>query len=622
MIVRLEIWNNRIAASVPYQWSGLAKTVPGWRAEWDKSVEPNRFMFWSYPLNIATCRALREAFGLRIEIMPKLWAWANEQNKSEAELEQLRGGAHIDMPYVRTEAHLLWKAMQERPFQITGANFIAKGRRVCLGDEPRLGKTYQTLAALVEHGAERVLISCPKVATNTVWARKISELLGEVAFVAQGDRATREAVMKEFDTTAGPRFLVINNEMLRVKRKYRCPDGKENHVRPGKKNGCQEDHKHKTVYYPEYEQLFSQPWDAIVIDESHNVLAASKHQISDNIPQIRLGAVRLPLAADGMKIASSGTPWRHRLDLAWGTLNWLDPDQFGSYWKFAEQYFGVQVDFWGGHNVGKSPLNQEAFTNALRPYYLARTKAEVAPHLKPVEYAGTPPRGNPNGSVGVYIDMDAKQHRAYQEVEDNGLVHLADGKIMIVNGNLAELTRMKQFADSYGRLDEHNNFTPSLPSSKLEWILEFLDERKDLEGKVVIASQYTKIVDLFTTAIRKAGWEAITITGKDSHRQRDQAQDAFMYGSPRVAVINVFAGGEAIDLSSADEMIFIDEPWTDDKIFQAESRIQNLAKRHQLTIYRLRSAGTIDEIIAAMTAEQRQNLLAGRVATLPQFAAP
>jgi SWI/SNF-related matrix-associated actin-dependent regulator of chromatin subfamily A member 5 len=82
----------------------------------------------------------------------------------------------------------------------------------------------------------------------------------------------------------------------------------------------------------------------------------------------------------------------------------------------------------------------------------------------------------------------------------------------------------------------------------------------------------------------------------------------------------VFAGGEAIDLSAADEMIFVDEPWTTDKITQAENRIQNLAKAQQLTVYRLRSAGTIDEIIAAMTEKQRQNLLAGKVAALPEFA--
>jgi SWI/SNF-related matrix-associated actin-dependent regulator of chromatin subfamily A member 5 len=79
-----------------------------------------------------------------------------------------------------------------------------------------------------------------------------------------------------------------------------------------------------------------------------------------------------------------------------------------------------------------------------------------------------------------------------------------------------------------------------------------------------------------------------------------------------VAIINVFAGGEAIDLSSAEEIVFLDEPWTSDAITQAENRIQNLAKRTQLTVYRLRSAGTVDEWIANLTAEQRELLMSAR----------
>jgi SNF2 family DNA or RNA helicase len=584
---------------------------------WDKSVEPNRFRFWTYPLTLATCRAFREEFGDDMVIGDTLSAWAWDQRRVEEELEALRAGVDSDMPYVRDEAPALWGALQNRPFQITGANFVAKGRRVCLGDEPRLGKTYQALAAIVEYGAERTLIGCPRVATRTVWARKIKELLGETAFVAQGSRHVRERVFKEFNKVDGPKFLIMNLEMMRVVRKYACPDGTEYKARAGKKGGCQEDHDHKTVYYPEYTELFDEPWDAIVLDESHNALAASKHQISDGIPQIRLGAVRLPLADDGMKIAMSGTWLRSDLVRSWGTLNWLDNKQFSSYWKYAEQFFGVTQDKWGGYHVGAKPLNQKAFTDMLRPYYLARTKAEVAPQLKPIEYAGTPPAGNPDGSVGVYIDMDNKQAKAYMEVEDLGLVHLADGSVMLVNGDLAELTRLKQFAIAHGVTGTDGKFTPSLPSNKLDWILEFLEERKDLDGKVVIASQFTKIVHLFTDQIRKAGWEVVEITGDSSDAQRDHAQDVFMDGSPRVAFINVFAGGEAIDLSAADEMIFVDEPWKDHQITQAENRVQSLAKKQQITVYRLRSAGTIDEIIAEMTAEQRENLLAGRVAALP-----
>jgi Zierdtviridae DNA helicase len=621
--VRIGLWNDRVAADIPFSYGGpdAAKNIPGARPEWDRSVEPNKFLFWSYPLNMITCRAFREAFEDDLEIGKSLADWAWDQRRSEEELETFRAGSSdIDMPYVRTEVPGLWATLQNRPFQIAGASFVVKGQRVCLGDEPRLGKTYQALAALIEFGADRTLISCPKVATRTVWARKIDELLGETAFVAQGDRAKREHVIKMFNKASSPKFLVINSEMMRVLRMYQCPDGKENRTRPGKKNGCQQNHKHKTVYYPEYPELFDEPWDAIVIDEAHNVLASSKHQVSDNIPQIRLGAVRLPVVEDCMKLAMSGTPWKERLDRAWGTLNWLKPEEFGSYWKFAEQYFGTTPG-WGMSKIVNRELKSEAaWQEMLRPHYLARTKAEVAPQLPPVEYAGTPPPGKPDGPVGVYIDLDDKQRRAYESMRDLGLARLADGKVILANGTLPEFTRLKQFACAYGTMDANGAFRPALPSSKLDWILEFLAEREELTGKVVIASQFTKLVNMFTDEIRKAGWEVVKITGETSPNQRDHAQDAFQMGTPRVAFINMFAGGEAIDLSAADEMIIVDEPWTANIIKQTENRIQSLAKRQKITVYRLRGAGTIDEDIAGLTDRQRERLLRGEIDVLPEYA--
>ena len=81
-----------------------------------------------------------------------------------------------------------------------------------------------------------------------------------------------------------------------------------------------------------------------------------------------------------------------------------------------------------------------------------------------------------------------------------------------------------------------------------------------------------------------------------------------MTGSPRIIVINMFAGGEAIDLSAADDLILLDEPWTDDTLQQVENRVQNLAKQQQITIHRLRSEGTVEDSTAELTDDQRRQL--------------
>jgi SNF2 family DNA or RNA helicase len=609
MSVDIEIVDGRIAARIP--WNGgrgrdLAKSVPGYKAQYNDN---GQFQYWTYPLAMSTCRVFRQKAGDALRIGPLLSEWAWDQRRAEEEMEKLRAGGSADLPRVRAEAPALWEALQTRPFQITGAAFVTQGRSVCLGDAPRLGKTYQALAAIVETGVQSVLIASPKTAVRSVWYRKIQQLLGEEAYVAQGTRAQREAAIAKFQKADGRRFLLINLEMIRVRRIWTCPDGTSWRIHPGRKGGCQEGHKHATTFHSEYPELFDTVWDGVVLDESHHALASQYNKQSANITQIRMGAVRLPIRPDGLRLASSGTPFRSKLKKSWGTLNWLRPDVFTSFWQFAETHLGVTTGEWGQKVVGDELLNEEAFHAAIAPYYLARTKTEVAPYLPPVAYAGSPPAGKPDGPVGVYLPMEPEQAKAYRSIKEDAAAKLENGTLF-VNGVLPELTRMRQFATAYGKLSPTGQFVPALPSNKLEWIMEYLREMVDAgpDGKVVIASQFTQVVKLFADAIRKEGYEVLTLTGETTDRQRLHVQDQFLTGRPRIIIINLLAGGEAIDLSSADELILIDEPWVDDARQQVENRVQNLAKRNQVTIHRLRSEGTVEESIAAMTDEQRRIL--------------
>jgi SNF2 family DNA or RNA helicase len=575
---------------------------------------------------MSTAVALRKEFGADLRLGPKLTEWGWSERRRVEELEKLRAGQDADLPRVRERAPTLWAALQGRPFQITGAAFAVKAKHFILGDEMRLGKTYQALAAMVESGAGRVLIACPRTATRSVWMRKINELCPKyMPFVAQGSRTQRLQVIKAFNETPYPqKVLIINKEMIREVRRWSCEpkdykgDGKhhpdwaaatsswcddhkrwENRVRPGKKNGCGRSHDHSTRYHPEYKDLFVKTWDMIILDECHHALASEKNVQSDGITQIRLGAVHLPLAKEGFKLGLSGTPFRSKLTKSWGVLNWCRPDVFSSFWRYVEELFYVSSNGWGGARVIGELRSEEALQDVLRPYYLARTKSDVAPWLPPVEY------------VEVLLPMEGKQAQAYSDMKEDARAHLDEGNLD-ATGVLAELMRLKQFACSYGRL-VGRDFMPALPSNKFDWVLQFLEEMWDVpERKVVIASQFTKLVKLYAEELRKAGYPCITLTGESTDKQREHAQDEFLVGKTRVIIINLFAGGEAIDLSSADDIVFIDEPWTDDARQQAENRVQNLAKKQQVTVHYIRSESSIDQDIADMDDQQRAQLKAAK----------
>ena len=244
----------------------------------------------------------------------------------------------------------------------------------------------------------------------------------------------------------------------------------------------------------------------------------------------------------------------------------------------------------------------------LRPYYLKRTKAEVVPDLPPIQYAGTPIRepGSPNY---VQLDMLPEQARAYNQMVADSEVTL-DGTRITATGVLAEITRMRQFANAAGRMGEGRTILPALPSNKLDWLVDFMEEREGTGAKVVVASSFSAIVELAADVLRGAGFEVLTLTGATKDRDRSDLVARFQdpKDSLQVVCINRIAGGESITLDAADEMVVIDQPWISDQDDQLEPRIHRVSRIHQVTVYRLISVGTIDEWMASLTDEQRETV--------------
>src|SRR5688500_4727702 len=146
---------DRIHASIPYR-DGRgaieAKRVPGARPKY----EGRKFVAWTYPLSIATCRQLRAQFGERLAIGTELAEWARVALAAEARQLALRSADDAELIRVGAVAPKLAIAMGARKFQRVGARLIADGRTVLIADEPGMGKTLETVGGSIEAGANRV----------------------------------------------------------------------------------------------------------------------------------------------------------------------------------------------------------------------------------------------------------------------------------------------------------------------------------------------------------------------------------------------------------------------------------------------------------------------------------
>lgn len=661
--VDIERVGNRIhlrtawAPDVP----ALCKSVSG--ASWAKSKKA-----WTYPLDWSTCLELRRVWGERLRVGVELATWAREAKKSAERIRALGEADSADLVRLGASAPQLDAALATRPYQQVGAAYVAAGRRVLIGDEPGMGKTLETIAGIIEAGiVGPILVFAPKTAVQSVWEKEIKKWDpdGDLVFAAVGSKEQRQHIINTALFNAGMhntrRVWVIGNiEMARVWIGDECPT--ENCLADKAKSRQDKDiaancpygddkakemfgdHAHAEVREFQYPELFTHdqlPWSAIVVDELHRALICHA-AVLKKMTQQRAGMALLPLAPNGLKLALSGTPWRGKPKNFWGTLNWLRPDVYTSYWRWAEKWFEIVDTGYSRDVCGLKEELEDEFTADMRAVMLRRTKQECMPELPRKMYPGAE-------EGGIWLEMLPAQAKSYASMVRDAAMRFEEGTVM-ATGVLAEFTRLRQLAVSAGRAEVEPSpqargitlaawrkrnpdadvevyyspktlFKPSLPSNKFDWIIEFLSERgieKEEpwgEAKVVIASQWTEIIELFADALRSAGIECHTLTGKTSSKDRVRIIEEFQSeGGPRVFLLNTKAGGVAVTLDAADDLIFLDETWIPDDQEQVEDRIHRASRIHQVSIWYIRSSGTIEETIAAQNLsleEIQKNLMDG-----------
>jgi SNF2 family DNA or RNA helicase len=630
-----------LVRNVPFKDKDVTiKRIHGCKGEYDETVRPKEWMGWSLPLTMASCHALRQTFGRNLKVGNDLSDWARAELKKQSALEEIRSGTAAELSSIASRYPEMHQAMMARSYQPVGTSFIVHGQFVILGDDPGLGKTVQTLGALVEKGCKRILVCCPKTTARPVWCDETNFWTpGIKPFVAQGNHQQREDMIKAFEYWPdGPKMLIINTEMIRAGKRWKCPDGTVWKVEPGTiykrrphPDTCHDDHglesiskAHKKFVSYTWPQLFSREWDAVVMDESHQFLASTKNIQSKNITQGRLGAVHLRrrVKATGIAAALSGTPFRSDLRKAWGTLNWLWPNVFTSFHGWAQGHFDYEEDDGKGYGFQpeykRVPRDIARFNAELRPYMLAREKGTVASDLPPVQFMGTRPRDNMvDGLKAIWLELTPEQEKAYRQMEDLSEAEVEGGTLMAM-GTLSEITRKRQLATSYGRM-EGRAFVPTLPSNKIEWLLEFLEEYGDRDGKVIYGSEFTQVVDLAADVIQKElGLEVLKITGAVTGRKRELAVTRFQdVDDPcKIIGLNLSAGGVGITLDAADYVIELDQPWTSDKEKQFIDRAHRVSRVHNVFVYRLMSLGTVDEWMGTLTDEQRRILMSASPAAI------
>ncbi len=287
------------------------------------------------------------------------------------------------------------------------------------------------------------------------------------------------------------------------------------------------------------------------------------------------------------RLAITGTPVENQLGDLWALGDLVRPGLLGTRRRFRDRYI-VPIQRRG------SPTAAHRLAAHTRDLVLRRTKTEVAPEL-PARHV-----------IDVACAITSEQRRLYEaalaEAFDTGLGAGSARRTSV----LALLTRLKQVCNHPAQvLGQDGPLTER--SGKFDRLADMLDEIIDTGAGCLVFTQYTAMGRLLTADLAdRHGLAVPFLHGGLRPANRDRIVDEFQSGKgPNVLVVSLRAAGFGLNLTRATSVIHYDRWWNPAVEDQASDRAHRIGQNQPVTIYTLRTAGTIEDHIATMHERKR-----------------
>lgn len=330
-------------------------------------------------------------------------------------------------------------------------------------------------------------------------------------------------------------------------------------------------------------ELSEEVFDYVILDEA----TAIKNSSSQASKAARL------LRAEH-RLTLTGTPIENHVGELWSQLEFLNPGMLGRSTAF-QSLLGKDLD----------PERRTELANAIRPFILRRTKAEVLTELPP------------KSEQILLCELSKKEERRYAELRHHyqaALLGEGGDDAELVEGSkiqvLEALLRLRQAACHPGLIDDAYR---GEDSAKLEVLLPMLTELRAEGHKALVFSQFTSFLSIVRERLDQ---EQITYAYLDgSTRNRKQVVESFEKDPDvQVFLISIKAGGHGLNLTSADYVFLLDPWWNPAVEAQAVDRAHRLGQTRPVFAYRLIAKNTVEQHILELQEEKRalaEALLAG-----------
>lgn len=507
----------------------------------------------SFDYNPRVIADIKAIPGHRWNPVKKLWTLPQDQEASVQRLMKKHSAATVtsagpeeygelpEMPDLDAEIPL------KKPLFTFQGKGVAQGlrfKRFINGDEPGLGKTFQSIATIIAADAFPVLIVCPSSLKEN-WAKEWHDKAGIKSIIL---RDSVNNTWHQYYKVGMIKVFITNYESLK---KYFV-------LRINKKEN--EALRLKHIELKETVNLFR----AVIVDELHKCKDGRTQQ-SKFVMGICKGKEYV--------LGLTGTPVVNKPKDLISQLHVIDRLQdMGGYKRFLDRYCG-------GDGKGANNLNELNYKLSSMCFY-RRTKKEVLKDLpdkmRQVVICDITTRKEYNDALRDLADY-LKQYRSKTESEIDKSMR---GEIMVKIGICKNISAR----------------------GKMEAAMEAIDEVIEAGQKIVVFIHQREIA-----AALKAHYPgAKTITGADSIDSRQASVDAFQ-NDPNIKVIicSIKAAGVGLTLTASSRVLFIEQPWHAADEEQCEDRCHRIGQHDSVHCMTLLGKDTIDEYIYELIEKKR-----------------
>ncbi|KAK8192764.1 DNA repair protein rhp26 [Zalaria obscura] len=332
------------------------------------------------------------------------------------------------------------------------------------------------------------------------------------------------------------------------------------------------------------EFLIPTDWEYAVLDEGHKI----------RNPNTAITIYCKELRTHN-RIILSGTPMQNNLTELWSLFDFIFPMRLGTLVNFRQQ-FEFPIKQGGYANASNLQVETamkcaETLKDAISPYLLQRFKVDVASDL-------------PKKSERVlFCKLTKLQRETYERfLNSEEMKSILNGKRHALYGvdilrkicNHPDLVEHKTLS-----IKEGYQYGTGAKSGKMQVVKALLEVWKKNGHKTLLFAQHRIMLDILEKFIQgMGGFNFLRMDGNTSIKDRQNLVDQFNKDPDlHVFLLTTKVGGLGVNLTGANRVIIYDPDWNPSTDVQARERAWRLGQKREVEIYRLMTAGTIEEKI-------------------------